>query len=48
MPLKKGTSKLVIAKNIQMLIREGRTPAQAKAIAYDKAGKRRPKKKGKK
>jgi hypothetical protein len=39
MPLAKGESKNVIAKNIKKLISEGYDPKQASAIAYDKAGK---------
>ena len=38
-PLKKGSSKSVISKNIGELIRSGRKPDQAAAIAYSKAGK---------
>ncbi len=45
MPLKKGTSKKVIQENTRELIRSGRTPEQAYAIAMDKAGKGRRKKK---
>lgn len=44
MPLKKGSSKSTIGKNIAALIREGRSPDQAIAIAYRQAGKARPKK----
>jgi hypothetical protein len=43
MPLKEGSSKEVISANIAELIRSGRNPAQAKAIAYDKAGLKRDK-----
>jgi hypothetical protein len=39
MPLCKGGSKKVIAKNIKKLISEGYDPKQAAAISYDKAGK---------
>ena len=47
MPLKRGSSKKVISSNIGELIRSGRKPAQAAAIAYSKAGKsRKSKKKG--
>lgn len=41
MPLKPGRSKQVIAENIRTLIREGRPPKQAAAIAYKEARKRR-------
>jgi hypothetical protein len=41
MPLKKGRSKQVIADNIRTLIREGRPPKQAAAIAYEEARKRK-------
>ncbi len=49
MPLKKGGSKKVIQANIAELIKSGRKPDQAAAIAYDKAGKSKgkSKKKGK-
>jgi len=46
MPLKKGSSKKTIQKNIEELIHTGRPADQAAAIAYEKAGKS--KKKGKK
>lgn len=46
MPLKQGKSKKTISENITELIRSGRDPKQAAAIAYDKAGKSR--KRGKK
>jgi hypothetical protein len=45
MPLKSGKSKAVISQNIAELIRSGRPKAQAAAIAYDKAGKSKKKKK---
>lgn len=46
MPLKKGKTKKVISNNIRTLVREGRPVAQAAAIAYSKAGKKKqPKKK---
>jgi len=40
MSLRKGKSKQVIAENIRTLIREGKPPKQAAAIAYDQARKR--------
>ena len=43
-PLKKGSSKATISRNIAAEIRAGRKPAQASAIAYRKAGKSRKKK----
>lgn len=39
MPLKSGKSKKTISANIGELIRAGRKPDQAAAIAYSKAGK---------
>lgn len=48
MPLKKGSSKKVIQKNIKTEIKAGRKPSQAAAIAYSKAGKSNSKQKGKK
>lgn len=45
MPLKKGSSKETIAKNIQEMIRAGHKPSQAIAAAYANAGKAKPKKK---
>lgn len=44
MPLKKGSSKKVIGKNIKELERSGRKPTQAVAIALSKAGKSNKKK----
>jgi len=45
MPLKKGSSKKTIQKNIATEIRSGKKPSQAVAIAYSAAGKSRKKKK---
>ncbi len=47
MPLKKGSSKATVSKNIAELVRSGRPQKQAVAIAYDKAGKGKAHKKGK-
>jgi hypothetical protein len=41
MPLKKGSSKKTISKNIATEINAGKEPEQAAAIAYSKAGKSR-------
>ena len=38
-PLKKGSSKKTISKNIATEIRNGKKPSQAKAIAYSVARK---------
>ena len=39
MPLKSGSTKRVISKNISELVRSGRSQKQAVAIAMEKAGK---------
>lgn len=46
MPLKKGSSKATIRKNIATERKAGRPEAQSVAIAYSKAGKSKSKKRG--
>jgi hypothetical protein len=43
-PLKKGKSQDVISENIRREIKAGKSPKQAQAIAYAKAGKSRKRK----
>lgn len=45
MPLRKGSSKKTISKNIATEIRAGRSKEQAVAIAMNKAGKSKKRKK---
>jgi hypothetical protein len=44
MPLKRGKSQEVISENIRREIKAGKSPKQAAAIAYAKAGKSRKRK----
>lgn len=45
MPLKKGKSDKVVQSNIRTEIKAGKSPKQAAAIAYAKAGRSKKKKK---
>lgn len=45
MPMHKGKSDTIVAKNIRMMMHEGRPQKQAIAIAMSKAGRSRKKRK---
>jgi len=45
MPLKSGSDDKTIRENVKELILSGKPPKQAVAIAYDKAGRKKKKKK---
>jgi hypothetical protein len=45
MPLKSGSGRKTIESNIRTEIRAGKSPKQAAAIAYSKAGKSKKRKK---
>lgn len=46
MPLQPGSSNEAMSSNIEMLMNEGRPQKQAVAIAYNKAGRSKKKRKG--